>query len=55
MSHEAITLPLEAARAIFDALVTSMDFGSGFLSTEDVEALRLLGRRDRRRPRQGHS
>lgn len=32
----------EAAQRVFDALVSSMDFGSGFLETDDVAALREL-------------
>lgn len=37
-----ISLPKEAAQRVFDALVNSMDFGSGFLETDDVKALRTL-------------
>lgn len=39
---EQITIPKETAQRLFDALVNSMDFGSGFLETDDVEALRGL-------------
>ncbi len=42
-----IEVPTNDLKILFDALVTSMDFGSGFLDTEEVEALRnvavLLG------------
>ena len=37
-----ITIGLETAQRIFDALTSSMDFGSGFLESDDVEALRAL-------------
>lgn len=40
MSDELITIPKLTAQILFDALVHSMDFGSGFLDTEEVEALR---------------
>lgn len=40
-------VPAEDLKVLFDALVSSMDFGSGFLDTEEVNALRnvavLLG------------
>jgi hypothetical protein len=39
---DEIAIPRETARILFDALSTSMDFGSGFLDTEEVEALRQL-------------
>lgn len=39
---EMVSLPKEAARRVFDALVNSMNFGSGFLETDDVKALRVL-------------
>jgi hypothetical protein len=39
---EQITIPKETAQILFDALVQSMDFGSGFLDTEEVEALREM-------------
>ena len=42
MSDETVTIPLETAQRLFDALATSMDFGSGFLETDDVKALREL-------------
>lgn len=42
MSDETITIPKEAAQRVFDALVSSLDFGSGFLETDDVTALREL-------------
>lgn len=42
MSDELITIPKLSAQIVFDALVHSMDFGSGFLGTEEVEALRGL-------------
>lgn len=40
--NSEIKLNKEHAQRIFDALASSMDFGSGFLETEDVEALRAL-------------
>ena len=42
MTDEQITLPKLTAQILFDALTTSMDFGSGFLDTGEVEALRGL-------------
>jgi hypothetical protein len=42
MTDGQITISLETGQRLFDALITSMDFGSGFLETEDVEALRAL-------------
>ena len=39
---EQITIPKETGQILFDALVQSMDFGSGFLDSEEVEALRGL-------------
>lgn len=41
-TDRTITLDFEHAQRIFDALVGSMDFGSGFLETDDVTALRAL-------------
>ncbi len=35
-------VPTEDLKVLFDALVSSMDFGSGFLDTEEVEALRNI-------------
>ncbi len=37
-----IEVPTEDLKVLFDALVTSMDFGSGFLDTEEVNALRNI-------------
>lgn len=37
-----VQLQRDHAQRIFDALVSSLDFGSGFLGDEDVEALRAL-------------
>ena len=37
---EQITLPKESVQILFDAMVDSMDFGSGRFDTEEVEALR---------------
>ena len=37
-----VSLDRGHAQRIFDALVNSLDFGSGFLEDEDVEALRAL-------------
>lgn len=42
MTKKQITIPKETAQRLFDALVGSMDFGSGMLDTDDVEALRDL-------------
>lgn len=42
MTTKTVTLGFEAAQRVFDALVNSMDFGSGFLETDDVKALREL-------------
>lgn len=39
---EQITIPKLTVQILFDALVHSMDFGSGFLDSEEVEALRGL-------------
>lgn len=39
---ETTTLPTEDLRDIFDIAVGSMDFGSGFLDTDCVEALRRI-------------
>jgi len=41
-SDITVTLDFEHAQRVFDALVNSMDFGSGFLETDDVTALRAL-------------
>jgi len=41
-SDITVTLDFEHAQRIFDAIVGSMDFGSGFLETDDVTALRAL-------------
>lgn len=40
MSEKQIKIPFKTAQILFDALVTSLDFGSGFLDTEEVAALR---------------
>jgi len=42
VSDETITIPKVTAQILFDALTTSMDFGSGFLDSDDVTALREL-------------
>lgn len=42
MTDKMISMGFEAAQRVFDALVSSMDFGSGFLETDDVAALREL-------------
>src|SRR6187402_1458821 len=39
---EKIEVPKLAVQIVFDALVQSMDFGSGFLDTEDVHGLREI-------------
>lgn len=38
-THE---VPDSTLRTLFDALTNSLDFGSGFLDSEDVEALRSI-------------
>lgn len=42
MSDEQIAIPKLTAQIVFDAAVGSMDFTSGMLDTEEVEALRSL-------------
>jgi hypothetical protein len=42
VSDEQITIPKLTAQIVFDAAVQSMDFASGMLDTEEVEALRSL-------------
>lgn len=37
-----VELPFEDARALFDMVCNSMDFGSGFLETNDVTVMRRL-------------
>lgn len=39
-----IELSFEHGRVLFDSLCSSLDFGSGFLDNEDVDALRALAR-----------
>jgi hypothetical protein len=39
---EKIEVPKLAVQIVFDALCQSMDFGSGFLDTEDVHGLREI-------------
>lgn len=39
---EMVTLSKDSAQRVFDALAGSMDFGSGFLESDDVLALREL-------------
>jgi hypothetical protein len=41
---ETVTMSKDSAQRVFDALSNSMDFGSGFLESEDVLALRELAR-----------
>lgn len=41
---ETITLPKEKVQHLFDLVVGSMDFGSGFLDDEDVDLLREIAR-----------
>ncbi len=38
------TVPEDIAKAVFDVAVGSMDFGSGFLDNEEVDALRAFAR-----------
>jgi hypothetical protein len=40
---EEISLPKETLQLYYDLLVGSMDYGSGFWSTEEVEEIRKLG------------
>lgn len=42
MSDETMTLPTEDVRQLFDLVVHSMDFGSGFLDSDDVTLLRRV-------------
>ena len=37
-------VPAESLQDVYDIAINSMDFGSGFLSTEEVRNLRILGR-----------
>lgn len=37
-----ITLPLDEARKVFDTAVGSMNFASGFLDNDEVDALRAF-------------
>lgn len=39
---EEIVLPLEDLKAMFDMATSSMDFGSGFLDTDEVVLLRKI-------------
>ncbi len=39
---DQVTIPREVAQAVFDIATGSLNFGSGFLDTEEVEALRAL-------------
>jgi hypothetical protein len=39
---EKIEVPKLAIQIMFDALCASLDFGSGFLDTEEVDALRAV-------------
>jgi hypothetical protein len=42
VNEETITIPKLTGQILFDTLATSLDFGSGFLDTEEVAALRGL-------------
>jgi len=42
VTDEQITIPKLTAQILFDELTSTLDFGSGFLDTEEVEALRGL-------------
>lgn len=42
LSADETVVKTEHLQILFDALVQSMDFGSGFLDTEEVEALRAI-------------
>lgn len=37
-----VTVARDVAQRVFDTAVNSMDFGSGFLSTDEVDALRAF-------------
>lgn len=41
---KGMEVPAEALQDVYDIAVNSMDFGSGFLSTEEVQHLRQLGK-----------
>lgn len=40
--REMVTLPREALRALFDLVVNSMDFGSGFWEAADTDVARAV-------------
>jgi hypothetical protein len=40
--EKSVTLPLADLQILFDTAVGSMDWGSGFLDAEEVEALRRV-------------
>lgn len=42
MSDEHFTVPAEDLRALFDMAVGSMNFGSGFLDSDEVDVLRRV-------------
>lgn len=42
VGQDPVIAPLAVARIVFDTAVNSMDFGSGFLDHEEVEALRAF-------------
>lgn len=42
MTVSDVTVPHEVAQRVFDTAVNSLDFGSGFLDTEEVDALRAF-------------
>ncbi len=41
---EPFTIPEDIAKAVFDVATGSMNFGSGFLDNEEVDALRAFAR-----------
>lgn len=38
----SVLLPIDQVRHLFDLVVGSMDFGSGFLDDEDIDLLRTI-------------
>lgn len=42
LNGDLIPVRREALRILFDAVTNSLDFGSGYLDSEDVEALREI-------------
>lgn len=42
--NTGVSIPGEVLQDVYDIAVNSVDFGSGFLSTEEVGNLRILGK-----------